>query len=191
MYALSIIFEIESKQLLHQSRLRFAPRKLFHAMKLTSPVTSLLGTNIYPSVVDVPLVRQLLSDLEAHCQVLEDHLFLLGLVMRQLSKERWCLANHIDLHTSLLVTLEQRVGLILRKFSTPGPPCDIQITDITFEFMPEDINVPVCFFLSPFVSGIKDAEPDRYVWLQSPLHTPFAFLSYNLSTSLLHVQTSF
>lgn len=78
---------------------------------LTSPANPLLGTNPPRSYVNISLVHQVLKELEKHAENLEDHLFLLGLVLRQLSKER---CNHIGLHRSLLVTFEQRLDSIIQ-----------------------------------------------------------------------------
>lgn len=135
----------------YQSRLRFAPRRISHQMSpLASPVKSLLGTNPCRSYVNISLVQQMLKELELHAENFEDHLFLLGLVLRQLSKERWFLGNHIGLHRSLLVTFEKRLDSMIQAPPDPAwPPCNVQITDITFEFH-TDSGLQVCSLVSSF-----------------------------------------
>ncbi|KAJ4499995.1 hypothetical protein C8R41DRAFT_812855 [Lentinula lateritia] len=126
-----------------QSRFCFAPRQIFDQLnQLTSPVDKILATNACPSSMDIVLIQEHIKALEKQYKTLEDDLCVLRLVLQQLSKEEWGLANYMDLHKSLLVSSDQRLALIApRILSVSVNPSQVYIKYIAFEFTSENTDL--------------------------------------------------
>ncbi|KAF9076508.1 hypothetical protein BDP27DRAFT_800964 [Rhodocollybia butyracea] len=130
-------------QFKRQSRFRFSPRRIdVRMVKLTSPVSELLGSNIYPPLTDVASVEEIITNLQKHCEALEDDLFLLQSVLHQLSKAGMSLAYEIGVHKSFFVPSHLRIALIAPQIpflpETPNPS-HVYIKDITFKLaLPEE-----------------------------------------------------
>ncbi|KAH7868769.1 uncharacterized protein C8R40DRAFT_1133332 [Lentinula edodes] len=153
-----------------QSRFCFAPRKIFDQLhQLTSPVDKILGTNACPSSMDIVLIQQHIKTLEKQYKTLEDDLCVLRLVLQQLSKEEWALANYMDLHRSLLVSSDQRLAFIAPRVpSVSMSPSQVYIKYIAFEFTSENtdlkllpaakytIRFPVVQSLGPTLDRIEE-----------------------------------
>ncbi|KAJ4472177.1 hypothetical protein J3R30DRAFT_1048143 [Lentinula aciculospora] len=159
--------------LTRQSKFHFAPRRISaQSHKPASPVDKMLGTNTCPLTMHVVLIKEHIDNLKIHSQVLADDMCVLRMVLQQLSKEGWSLANNMDLQRSLLVSSEQRLAFIAPRVPlVADDPSQVYIKYITFEYGSENTNSKIraptkstCTIRFPVVqfSGLF---PDRAVEL--------------------------
>lgn len=130
--------------------------------------------------MDIVLIQQHIKTLEKQYKTLEDDLCVLRLVLQQLSKEEWALANYMDLHRSLLVSSDQRLAFIAPRVpSVSMSPSQVYIKYIAFEFTSENTDLKVGLLLTMlFVVSTEVLNHTSYFPLPSTL---FVFPWFNLS----------
>ncbi len=128
------------------------------------------------------LVEALLEETKGQRETLEDDLFILRLVSQQQAREGRRLADHIDLHKSLLLPPSQRLSLIAPRIAKELEvlePDALRVSEIALEFPVEGSSSEVGILFRDYSRSL--------VPIHSRHHRKSKNMSYNSRSSNLSI----